>query len=239
MRSVILAAFGLYAVQAAGLPRACREGDNYTAISGCTPLFNDTVITDVTVAPGEYKNFHWAVSNYLDLDDASGNRRTITFEVVPCTGSAHLFVRSLTQPFPTAESHDFASIKNEEPNSVTLQLLRAHFFVSVQGVAPANLASVDPSLRTASDEPVRFSIIAKISGGELAAKRAARDIPRPGAPRPRSIGFGRFCSTQALDTPCPALTARSRSRTSSPRVCSLPVTLWRCSCPSCRCQRRR
>jgi len=102
------------------------------------------------------------------MDDEAGNRRSVTFEVRPCSGSAHLFVRALAKPFPTAESHDYASAKNGQPNSVTLQLLRAHFYISVLGVGDASIAA-----QATPAEPIRFSIIAKVSGG-------AR-YPEPGA----------------------------------------------------------
>lgn len=148
----------------AALPAACMDGgSNGTAIAGCTPLYNDTVLATMTVAPGEYRNFHWVVGNYLDMDDGAGNRRSVTFEVRPCSGSAHLFVRALAKPFPTAESHDYASAKDGQPNSVTLQLLRAHFYISVLGVGSSGASGFTQA--TPAD-PISFSIIAKVSGGE-------------------------------------------------------------------------
>jgi hypothetical protein len=110
----------------------------------------------MTVASGSYTQFHWAVGNYLDIDDASGNRRSITFEVVPCTGSVELYVRALQRPFPTSSSYDYASALDAEPNAITVQMLRAQYFISVYGAFAANTIS----------GPATFSIIAKISGSK-------------------------------------------------------------------------
>lgn len=144
------------AASGAQLPVACKEGENRTSIPGCVPLLNDTVVSGMTVASGSYRQFHWAVSNYLDLDDAAGNRRSVTFEVVPCTGSVELFVRALRQPFPTSSSYDYASVLDAEANAITVQMLRAQYFVSVFGShAPGAIAG-----------PATFSIIAKISGSK-------------------------------------------------------------------------
>jgi hypothetical protein len=179
---VLAALLGLAREASAALPRPCFQssGSNETAIADCTPLSNDTVLVDETVQPGQYKHFHWTVSNYLDLDDARGDRRSVTFEVQPCNGTTHLFVKALELPWPTRTSHDYASVNDGAPNAVTVRLLRAQYFVSVYGG------------HSASDGgPARFSITAKISGSEslpcqqvlgcVKGGAAEVDYPVPGA----------------------------------------------------------
>lgn len=152
------------------LPRCCRFS-NGTTISDCTCLHNDSIVVGQTVEPGGYRHFHWAVSNYLDLDDETGRRRDISFEVSPCRGSASLFVRALELPFPSQSNAHYRNTRQYQANALQVPLMRAHYYISVQG---ADADAMDSSSGGASENdlttpygvgsPTEFQIIVKLSG---------------------------------------------------------------------------
>ena len=98
----------------------------------CACLETGEALVNQTVAPGGYIQYHWVVTDYQNLDFGH-TRRSVTFEVQPCVGSASLFVRELQPPFPTADDHHHGAEHAYASNVVTLPVLRAQYLVSVYG----------------------------------------------------------------------------------------------------------
>ena len=124
---------------------ACNDGTN--EIADCTPLYDNLEVSQQSVEAGEYKYYHWVMTDFSITDVPDDERPSITFRVSPCTGNAHLYVRPVTLPFPSLDDYRFNSSKNYEVNAVSIQLFEAQYFVSVYG-----------------EEDSTFSIVAQMDG---------------------------------------------------------------------------
>lgn len=118
------------------LPKCCvlvnTTDSSETPLANCTCLQNNVVLVNQTVRAGEYRDFHWVLDDFQTMD-IGYDRREIAFEVFPCVGNTQLYVRALRPPFPRADDWHYNGTREYEPNSVAVRVLRAQYFVSVEG----------------------------------------------------------------------------------------------------------
>lgn len=140
---------GLPGVLGATLPKCCEDAEG-NALSDCTCLHDNAVLSDIELTQGSYKHFHWALQDMRRVDVPDAERPEINFRVFSCSGSAHLFVNQLTMmpdPFPTIANHDFNSTVEYAENALRIPIYVASFSVSVYAA-----------------ETTKFSISAMIDG---------------------------------------------------------------------------
>jgi hypothetical protein len=78
------------------------------------------------------------------------SRPNLTVEVSPCSGSVHLLMQGPSLqaiPWPTKEQAQFRANSSSAPNSITIGLYQAQYFITVYGELDSN-----------------FTIVAKLNG---------------------------------------------------------------------------
>jgi hypothetical protein len=82
-------------------------------VNNCHCL-RDQIISNGTLQEGEYKHYHWTLTNYSLINDPKGGK--VTFLLVPCRGKAQIFAKpailgdgkQMNQLFETVAEGDYA-----------------------------------------------------------------------------------------------------------------------------------
>lgn len=99
--------------------------------SSCTCLEDDTWRLGDALAPGASRHYHWRLTNWALIDVPGDQRPDIKFDVLPCTGSAFLYVTPMQPPFPNSGTARWKSENEAAENSITTKLQYSEYLITV------------------------------------------------------------------------------------------------------------
>ena len=140
--------------------RCCYDSDS-VPLKDCVCLENNVQTETYELQEGKELYFHWRLKDISYVNVPDHKRQNITFMVLPCSGSMHLFVQPLKSNFSVVrkETHWYNSTYSKDWNEVHIPLVYSDYYVVVFAEKAGNFSLLTAISDYVIPRPGNFGLI--------------------------------------------------------------------------------